>query len=61
MNKPYVVIAITFGDGEAHFGHRVWSERFENRVAAEQACQFIQRNCSGQAASATIIEDYIED
>lgn len=40
----YVVIAIADGDGSCAIGHRIWSERFDTRIAAEQACSFLKHH-----------------
>ena len=40
----YVVIAIAGGDGDSNcdIGHRIWSQHFNSRVAAENATAFIK-------------------
>jgi hypothetical protein len=43
----YVVIAITDGDGDGASGHRIWSERFNTRAAA----QIEDRRCLGPFTS----------
>ena len=49
----YIVIARTWGDGEAFAGRRIWSQEFKSRRAAEEALAFLK----GKECEVILIRD----
>jgi hypothetical protein len=54
--RSYTVIALVDGDGDGS-GYRIWSERFNNRAAADLAAAFLKQNQNNPAIRLRIIED----
>lgn len=50
----WIVIASAYGDGESYFGHRIWSERFYSRAAADEAARFLAK---GGRAEVRVLDD----
>ena len=58
-NGSYVLVAMTYGDGEVDVGRRIWSQEFRTRRAAEAA--MIELKKWDADIHITIFDDFEDD
>lgn len=56
MVKEYLVVAVTYGDGESEYGHRIWSERLKSESTASKIAKFL-KDATGKQASVDVFYD----